>query len=307
MTTESALRELTIPGWDARDRRISYVGHGESFDAWKIEDVDGALPPVLARVARRTDLPKPMENEAGVLRELREAGVAPLLHSYDSGDDNPLGMPYMVTSFVAGQEKPPAEWSLDEARAVIEHAARLHSATARPGSSSGIGWLEGSLEYWRATASDALSAEPTASVLAAAERFVRANESAFDRLEEIALVHGDLITGNVLLDEGVPNFVDWEWAEVDDVARDLALIGGQTFGGGTYMELTDTQVRELVECYAAARDMTSRELDDLAVRRDVWMVLDRMFSSVHSFVTGSAEKRESALAMQRSLGEWLEG
>ncbi len=86
---QRALAELTIPGWEARARSIRHIGHGESFDAWLIEDAQGTLPPIVARVARRPDMPKPIEQEATVLRDLEGMGVAPRLWTYDGDPANP--------------------------------------------------------------------------------------------------------------------------------------------------------------------------------------------------------------------------
>lgn len=302
---QRALAELTIPGWEARARSIRHIGHGESFDAWLIEDAQGTLPPIVARVARRPDMPKPIEQEATVLRDLEGMGVAPRLWTYDGDPANPLGAPYLVISFVAGHVRPPEEWTLENVGAVIDLAARLHSATARPGSSSGIEWFEGSMKYWIDAAPETLAAEPVASLVAAVDAFVRAREDAFDRLREVALVHGDLVTSNILLDGDSPHFVDWEWAEVYDVARDLALIGGQSFGGPWYVPLDDAQVAALVTRYGAARGIGEDAATDLAVRRDAWMALDRLFSSIHFSRSKDPVLRAAAATMQRTLADWL--
>lgn len=302
---EDTLRGLTIPGWEPREREISYVGHGSSFDAWKIADAYSVLPPVLARIARRSDMPKPVDQEITALRELDGTGFAPQLYLFDAGPENAVGGTLVVTSFDAGVVKDPGEWSFAEVCAVIDRAAELHTATARPGSSSGMGWYNGSIDYWRRTAPETIAAEPLASLIAAVEDYVREREPAFDRLSEVALVHGDLVASNILLDGGVPHFVDWEWAEVDDVARDLALIGGPSHGGEWYVPLTDSQVAETVARYAAARGLSNAEHADLAARRDVWMVMDRLFSSIHYSLNEPAVNRVAAETMQTTLADWL--
>lgn len=299
------LQDLAIPGWEAREREISYVGHGQSFDAWKLSDADGVLPPLIARVARRRDMPKPVDLEIAALRELDGTGLAPKLYLVDDSPEAAIGDLLIVTSFEPGAVKAPEEWTFAEVCAVIDRAAQLHAATAREGTSSGVGWLDGSLEYWRETAPETLATEPLASLVSAVDAFVREREGAFDRLTEVVLVHGDLVASNVLLEEGEPRFVDWEWAEVDDVARDLALIGGTVYGGEWYVPLTEEQGAELVTRYAAARGLTLSERADLATRRDVWIAMDRLFSSIHYALNGTPAQRWAAAHMQDTLSHLL--
>ncbi len=302
---ERALAALAIPGWDPRARSVRAVGHGESFDAWLIADAAGALPPLVARVARRADMPKPIEQEAAALREAEGLGLAPRLWTFDGDPSNPLGAPYLVLSFVPGEVRSPDKWTLGNVDAVIDLAARLHAATSRPGSSSGIEWYEGSMAHWRAVAPETLAAEPVARLVTAVDEFVQARAGAFDRVREVALIHGDLVASNILLSGDGPAFIDWEWAEVHDVARDLALIGGQSFGGPWYAPLDDAQVAALVARYCAARGIHGRDATDLAARRDVWMALDRLFSSIHFSRSENPSFRSAAAIMQGTLAAWL--
>lgn len=300
---ERALELLPIPGWDARSRQVEFLSSGGTYAAWKVADSSGVAPSLVVRVAHRSEMPRPIAEEVLALEELRGTGLAADLWHYDADSGNPLGAPYLVTSYIEG--RPPLEWTPASVDAVMDTVARLHRITETPGGSSGIAWFEESRTYWERAAPLVIDDAAISDLVDRCESFVRAREGVFERLQMVARVHGDLVATNVVFGEGTARLIDWEWSQIDDPARDLALIGGQSYGGPWYVPMTDREVSVVVEHYARVRGLSSRQRDDLATRRDVWMVMDRLFTSVHFTVFGDSDQRVAALTMRSTLDEWL--
>ena len=140
-----------------------------------------------------------------------------------------------------------------------------------------------SLAWWRAARPDVVSDPEVAQLLPRAEAFVAAAAPAFDRLNRFALVHGDLIVTNILVDDaGTPRYVDWEWSEIGDPAHDLAMLGGQVASRPCYLSLDRGRIRSLLAAYLRhATSLQDETLDSLETRRGAWEVFDRFFCSLH--------------------------
>lgn len=304
----AGMAALQLSDWPAHEISAVYVASGESYDAWKIEDRGGERPALLLRRAHRAvqDLAQPPRREYEALRDLEHTGLAARVWDYDDGAGNPLGAPYVVTTFVEGDQRDPREWSQRNLADLARRAALVHNATARPGTSSGIAWYENSLAWWQENHPEAVAEPAAARLLHRVRAFVAEREETFERLTELVLVHGDLVATNVLFRDDRPCFVDWEWADADDPARDLALIGGQSYGGPWYVPLDDDAVETFVAVYAGERGWTDESaVGGLMTRRDVWMALDRTFSSLHFRLGENAEKHAAAEQMEETLLDFL--
>jgi len=274
--------------------RIRSIGAGESYAAWLLE-VDGSAPRVV-RIARRpvADLPRPMAEEFAALAVVpHDVGPAPVL--LDQTEGNPLGPPYMVTGYVPGRERKLAEWDDALLAAHASQMARLHGqvfdrrgeiTAAHENRSSTLSLanlFSSSLAWWQESNPDVVADRDVARLLPRVEAFIAAAGPAFARLARFAVIHGDLVVPNILVDEaGMPRYVDWEWAEVGDAAQDLAYVGGYVSAPPWYLPLDRGQIRGLLESYLQqVSGMDDETVDTLETRRDAGEVYERFFSSLH--------------------------
>jgi aminoglycoside phosphotransferase (APT) family kinase protein len=273
---------------------VRLLGQGESYTAWRL-DADGA-DPLVVRVARRAveDLPRPMTEEFAALGILPD-GVGPAPVLLEQAPDNPLGSPYMVCGYVPGTVRRPAEWTDAMLGAHARQMARLHTpafercgdvtapAGERATKLSLTALFEMSLAWWSETSPHVVGDPEVSRLLPRVAGFVAAAEPAFARLHRFAAIHGDLVVPNIVVDEaGTPRYVDWEWAEIGDPARDLAYIGGHVPAPPWYLPLNRTRLRRLLETYLRQiPDHGDETPEDLEARRDAWEVYERFFSSLH--------------------------
>ncbi|UNO43276.1 phosphotransferase [Streptomyces sp. MST-110588] len=273
------------------------LGRGESYTAWLLEA--GGSSSLVVRVPRRpvAELPRPIGEEFAALSVVPGGtGPAPVL--LEERYDNPLGSPYMVTGYVPGRERAAGEWDARLLGAHVRQVARLHrrgfdrcgaiTAPLRERSvklSLGDRFASG-LAWWRRARPDVLADPEVSRLLPRVESFVAAAEPAFERLDRFAVVHGDLMLPNILVDEeGMPRYIDWEWSEIGDPAQDLAYLGGQVWAPPWYLPLDRGQVRALLESYVRETGGESGQGEEtvgsLEVRRAAWEVYERFLSSLH--------------------------
>ncbi|GII24115.1 phosphotransferase family protein [Planosporangium mesophilum] len=272
--------------------RVSLIGTGESYAAWlvRVPDAD----PLVVRIARRPvdQLPRPMAAElAGMALVPPGLGPRPVLLEESPV---PLGAPFMVTGYVPGREVEPAGWT-DEL--LVAHARQVAMLHAEPHRVHGdittpveqrspvlslTAKVADSIAWWREANPDVAGDPEVTALLPSVEAYVAATEPAFARLHRFALIHGDLVVPNVLVDDaGTPRYVDWEWAEVGDPAQDLAYLGGAVAAPPWYLPLPSERVDLLLRAYVEAAGDAAGPLDDLRVRRDAFEVYERFFSSLH--------------------------
>ncbi|MBO3725477.1 phosphotransferase [Actinomyces bowdenii] len=263
--------------------RVEALGRGESYAAWLVRSGGRAR---VVRVQRRAtaDMPRPMAAEFAALERIPpELGTSAI--AMEPGPDNPLGAPYMVTSYVPGAVLAPQEWGPPLLAALAGQLARLHLALAEPaggqtGGTAGETGVGGSaapssgaardgiavavvpttvapasaqgeevLAWWRGSAPWTLEHPLVAPLLGAWREALARRDPAFRETPIHPLIHGDVVRTNVVVREGVPRLIDFEWAEPGDVAKDLALIGGRVSGGPWYVPMGRQDVQALVEEY----------------------------------------------------------
>ena len=82
-------------------------------------------------------------------------------------------------------------------------------------------------------------------------------------------------------------YIDYEWAQGDDPARDLAIIGGPVHGGPWYVPLAEEQVMAFVEEYVRARGELGEvpagiaDVGALRERMRAWTAYERTAMLVH--------------------------
>ncbi len=261
---------------------VTRIGAGESYEAWR---VSGWRTPtgdaVVIRVVRRpvSQLPRPMAAEFAFLRlvppDLGSQGV----HLEESADD--LGAPFMIVTLVPGSVVRPRDW---KPRLVAAHAvqlARLHTlpppADAPRHPISIAGFCSDSAAWWEGAHPRILAAE--SATVHALRRAAEDLEWAFAGVVSDTLIHGDAVVTNILVAAGTPRYVDWEWAEFSDPARDLGLFGGAIACDPWYVALTPPQLRDFVATYAAAAGR--EDGDRLLVRQSAWELADRTFNALY--------------------------
>ena len=288
---DSALRRIRIAVGAGRLRglpaepgtpEITLLGAGESYVAWRIGSGDQAR---VLRVPRRSphETPRSMTAEFETLRRVPpELGTSAI--ALETGTDNPLGGPYMVTTHVSGRALRATDWNPRLATALAHQIARLHEAFATSPAPSAVfvpsagEQGEELLTWWGRHHPETLTDPRVTALLPAWRRELTRLAPAFEAVPIHPLIHGDVVVTNVILGpDGVPRLIDFEWSGPGDRAKDLALIGGRVIGGPWYLPMTPDDVAAFVteysrhSCHAGAIDPQR-----LLERRDAYELLDRM-------------------------------
>ena len=267
---------------------IERLGEGESYTAWRIGS--GERTRVL-RLPRRPppEMPRPMEAEFEVLRRVPpELGTSAV--ALETGADNPLGTPYMVTTHVPGRPLRAADWNRRLATALAHQLARLHEALAAATALSAAlvpsadEQGEELLTWWAEHHPETLTDPRVRALLPAWRRELTRLAPAFETVPTHPLIHGDAVATNVVLGpDGLPRLIDFEWSGPGDIAKDLALIGGRVTGGPWYLPMPPDDVTAFVTEYARysrrsrlAQDTGATDPQRLLERRDAYELLDRL-------------------------------
>ena len=267
---------------------IERLGEGESYTAWRIGS--GERTQVL-RLPRRPppEMPRPMEAEFEVLRRVPpELGTSAV--ALETGADNPLGTPYMVTTHVPGRPLRAADWNRRLATALAHQLARLHEALAAATALSAAlvpsadEQGEELLTWWAEHHPETLTDPRVRALLPAWRRELTRLAPAFETVPTHPLIHGDAVATNVVLGpDGLPRLIDFEWSGPGDIAKDLALIGGRVTGGPWYLPMPPDDVTAFVTEYARysrrsrlAQDTGATDPQRLLERRDAYELLDRL-------------------------------
>ena len=288
---DSALRRIRIAVSTGRLRglpaepgtpEITLLGAGESYVAWRIGSGDQAR---VLRVPRRSphEMPRSMTAEFETLRRVpSELGTSAI--ALETGVDNPLGSPYMVTTHVPGRALRATDWNPRLATALAHQIARLHETlAASPAPSSAFVPSAGEqgeelLTWWGRRHPETLTDPRVSALLPAWCRELDRLAPAFEAVPAHSLIHGDVVVTNVILGpDGVPRLIDFEWSGPGDTAKDLALIGGRVIGGPWYLPMTPDDVAAFVTEYSRySRHAGAIDPQQLLERRDAYELLDRM-------------------------------
>ena len=288
---DSALRRIRIAVSTGRLRglpaepgtpEITLLGAGESYVAWRIGSGDQAR---VLRVPRRSphEMPRSMTAEFETLRRVPpELGTSAI--ALETGTDNPLGIPYMVTTHVSGRALRATDWNPRLATALAHQIARLHEAFATSPAPSAVfvpsagEQGEELLTWWGRHHPETLTDPRVSALLPAWRRELTRLAPAFEAVPTHPLIHGDVVATNVILGpDGVPRLIDFEWSGPGDRAKDLALIGGRVIGGPWYLPMTPDDVAAFVTEYSRySRHAGAIDPQQLLARRDAYELLDRM-------------------------------
>ena len=288
---DSALRRIRIAVSTGRLRglpaepgtpEITLLGAGESYVAWRIGSGDQAR---VLRVPRRSphEMPRSMTAEFETLRRVPpELGTSAI--ALETGTDNPLGIPYMVTTHVSGRALRATDWNPRLATALAHQIARLHEALATSPAPSAVfvpsagEQGEELLTWWGKHHPETLTDPRVSALLPAWCRELTRLAPAFEAVPIHPLIHGDVVVTNVILSpDGVPRLIDFEWSGPGDRAKDLALIGGRVIGGPWYLPMTPDDVAAFVTEYSRySRHAGAIDPQQLLARRDAYELLDRM-------------------------------
>ena len=270
---------------------VERLGAGESYTAWRIGS--GEQTRVL-RLPRRPphDMPRPLETEFEALRRVPpELGTSAV--ALETGSDNPLGTPYMVTTHVPGRALRATDWNPRLATALAHQIARLHDALAA-GPAPSAAFVPSADEqgeelatWWGEHHPQTLTDPRVRALLPAWRRELTRLAPAVEAVPTHRLIHGDAVATNVILGpDGLPRLIDFEWSGPGDTAKDLALIGGRVTGGPWYLPMTSDDVAAFVTEYSRysrrsrrsrlAQDSSATDPQRLLERRDAYELLDRL-------------------------------
>ena len=299
---------------------VERLGTGESYTAWRIGS--GEQTRVL-RLPRHLphDMPRSMTAEFEVLRRVQpELGTSAV--ALETGSDNPLGTPYMVTTHVPGRALRATDWNRRLATALAHQIARLHEALAA-GPAPSAAFVPSADEqgeelatWWGEHHPQTLTDPRVRELLPAWRRELDRLAPAFEAVPTHRLIHGDAVAPNVILGpDGLPRLIDFEWSGPGDTAKDLALIGGRVIGGPWYLPMTPDDVTAFVTEYSRysrrsrlAQDTGAADLQRLLERREAYELLDRLGNLLYCLSRpGEARYGRWADELARSLTARLGG
>lgn len=299
---------------------VERLGTGESYTAWRIGS--GEQTRVL-RLPRHLphDMPRSMTAEFEVLRRVPpELGTSAV--ALETGSDNPLGTPYMVTTHVPGRALRATDWNRRLATALAHQIARLHEALAA-GPAPSAAFVPSADEqgeelatWWGEHHPQTLTDPRVRELLPAWRRELDRLAPAFEAVPTHRLIHGDAVAPNVILGpDGLPRLIDFEWSGPGDTAKDLALIGGRVIGGPWYLPMTPDDVTAFVTEYSRysrrsrlAQDTGAADLQRLLERREAYELLDRLGNLLYCLSRpGEARYGRWADELARSLTARLGG
>ena len=299
---------------------VERLGAGESYTAWRIGS--GEQTRVL-RLPRRPpqDMPRSMQAEFEVLRRVPpELGTSAV--ALETGSNNPLGTPYMVTTHVPGRALRATDWNRRLATALAHQIARLHEALAAGPAPSAAFVLSADEQgeelatWWGEHHPQTLTDPRVRELLPAWRRELDRLAPAFEAVPTHRLIHGDAVAPNVILGpDGLPRLIDFEWSGPGDTAKDLALIGGRVTGGPWYLPMTPDDVTAFVTEYSRysrrsrlAQDTGAADLQRLLERREAYELLDRLGNLLYCLSRpGEARYGRWADELARSLTARLGG
>jgi aminoglycoside phosphotransferase (APT) family kinase protein len=275
-------KHTLLPGLGG-EAQVHFLGTGETFAAWQLSPTAG--PALTVRIPWRTPFHPLRQEIAALALTPRDVGPDPVM-IHEDPDESPLGVPYLVTTTVAGTMLPPERWTRAHLFAHARHLAVLHSVPApgrgpavlgadpwertdRSPTSSGpfslLPLFEADVEAAGGAVIDRFSLGP---LLERVRRGLRRLEGAFSEIEGYVLCHGDLCATNIVWDTGPggsdpdsaprPDYIDFEWAQADDPARDLAIIGGSVHAAPWYVPLGEGDVAAFLAEYLEARGLVHR-------------------------------------------------
>ncbi|GAA1485201.1 aminoglycoside phosphotransferase family protein [Brachybacterium fresconis] len=304
------LHRSVLPSSLSGAARAVLAGVGERFAAWRVIPQGNA--PVIVRIPHvaPSELHQDLVHEIAALT-LSPRGVGPVpIAVHDDPSTSPVGHPYVVTTEVPGTAAAPETWTQGHLEAHAARLAQLHAvpapgrgpvtlgedawAAVPPGPPSLLREVEQEVASWQEQHGGVLAEHGLEPFLAAALERVTGIEGEIAELDGFALAHGDLCTTNIMWEHAergradpVVRYIDFEWAQGDDPARDLAIIGGAVHGGPWYVPLSEEQVAAFVGAYVRARaehgEVPSSVTDLAALRRRMraWTAYDRTAMLVH--------------------------
>lgn len=86
------------------------------------------------------------------------------------------------------------------------------------------------------------------------------------------------------------------WAEVGDVEKDLAYIGGTVYGGPDYVPMDNDLIAHFVAHYVTAMRAAGKDTEDAATliaRRVGWKVSERFLTTLHTTTNCQHDKGAS--------------
>ncbi|MGP9536537.1 phosphotransferase family protein [Brachybacterium sp. AOP43-C2-M15] len=314
------LHRSVLPSSLSGPARVALAGVGERFAAWRVIPQENA--PIIVRIPHVTadELHQDLAREIAALTLIPpEVGPAPIA-VHDDPATSPLGHRYVVATEIPGTAAAPETWTGAHLRAHAERLARLHAvpapgrgpvtlgtdpwAAVPPGPQHLLPEVEEEVRSWRALHGAVLDQHGLDRLLDAALDRVASVEGQIAQLDGFVLAHGDLCSTNILwhgTQDGTSDpqvrYIDFEWAQGDDPARDLAILGGAVHGGPWYVPMAEEQVEEFVAVYVRSRrehgevPASVSDTASLRERMRAWTAYERSAMLVH--VASRAATRRS--------------
>jgi hypothetical protein len=216
-----------VAGWSERPP-ITQGYSGANVRVYDVDVVDGCTLYDVPLVTKDVYL---AERQAMLLLRSQAYSSIPFSWSYDYASNERV---LLCQQFIDADGDPLQDDIVE--RAALE-LARMHLANM--GNTNTLGWLphadhayfcgEALLQQWRSSWNEALNDDEfvavygryTEAMEGAAAIFLRAMDELWDEADTLTLVHGDLHDGNILVQGGIPYFIDWEQAHYGTLYLDL--------------------------------------------------------------------------------------
>ena len=211
--------------------------------------------------------------EYAVIAEAHAAGIKVAEPIARCEDTSVIGRPYMLQGFVSGtaqarrivRDKALVTYGAQLAEEIGAEMARIHAIKPSNGTLSFLPIPVGSpARIGVASLRGDLDSSPEARpVLEYALAWLDANRP---EANEVALVHGDLRSGNYMVDDGrLAGVLDWEFAHWGDPYEDLGWFCARCWRFGSD-HLEAGGIAERAALYRGYERVTGRKVDDRSVR-----------------------------------------
>lgn len=205
-------QQLFVDDTDLLSVQISKIGNGENNHMFRVAVGEKVF---VFRIPYRQELFPKLKSEFNVLQAIpTDIGPAPLV--IHEGDET-----YMIQTLVAGQHV--STWTEKLLHSHVEQMLRLHRSHSMAAHGIDIVKLfEEKIDFRKVHDPEVLADAEIGKAVESLLSEIKKIQGSFRDVQYLSLIHGDLHNGNILVDEDIVRYVDWEESRLGDPALDVA-------------------------------------------------------------------------------------